>query len=97
MIAKPYFMKNPEWYTVEYWYNSKTGKTKYKLTDKAPPEAVESYKEFMKQMNDKGTPVYKDGKIVDWEFTDYQSLDDKVFKTRFGGFFIAHEKETYSI
>ena len=71
MIGEPYFMKNPEWYKVEYWYNSKDGQTKYTLTDKAPPEAVESYEEFMKQMNDKGSPVYKDGKVVDWKFTDH--------------------------
>lgn len=40
MIPEPYFMQNKEWYTfdeVEF---------KYKLTDKAPPKAVESYNEF---------------------------------------------------
>ena len=36
----PYFMKNKEW----YYYDEK--EEKYKLTDKAPKEAIESYKEF---------------------------------------------------
>ena len=38
--SRPYFMTNPEWY-----YHDKK-EWKYKLTDKAPKEAVESYKEF---------------------------------------------------
>lgn len=37
---KPYFMTNQEW----WYYDWK--EMKYKLTDKAPPEAVKSYKEF---------------------------------------------------
>ena len=40
MQLEPYFMKNPEWY-----YHDKK-KMKYFLTDKAPKEAVQSYKEF---------------------------------------------------
>lgn len=37
---KPYFMENEDWYYFdkEEW--------RYKLTDKAPKEAVESYNEF---------------------------------------------------
>ena len=48
MQLKPYFMENEEWYYFdpEEWC--------YKLTDKAPTEAVESYKEF-----------YKDTEIID--------------------------------
>lgn len=46
----PYFMENKEWYT----YNKK--KNTYTLTDKAPPKAVESYKEFIKYW----------GKPYDW-------------------------------
>ena len=36
----PYFMKNEEWYR----YDEEKGKLV--LTDKAPPEAVKSYKKF---------------------------------------------------
>lgn len=39
-IAEPYFLKNEEWFT----YNFE--KAEYELTDKAPPKAVESFKEF---------------------------------------------------
>ena len=37
---KPYFMNNEEWYYYD-WEDMK-----YKLTDKAPKEAIESYKRF---------------------------------------------------
>ncbi len=39
-LERPYFMTNEEWYyhDPEEWC--------YKLTDKAPPEAVKSYEEF---------------------------------------------------
>ena len=42
MIKQDYliFLQNKEWY---YWDSEEW---KYKLTDKAPPKAVESYKEF---------------------------------------------------
>lgn len=49
MLKKqPYFMKNPEWYyhDEEEW--------KYKLTDKAPKEAVESYNQFYNDDVDMG-------------------------------------------
>lgn len=39
----PYFMTNEEWY-----YHDKK-EWKFKLTDKAPPEAIESYKKFYAQ------------------------------------------------
>ena len=39
MILKPYFLENPEWYTED-----ENGD--YKLTDKAPPKAIESFREF---------------------------------------------------
>jgi hypothetical protein len=42
----PYFMKNEEWWFYDW------EEMKYKLTDKAPKEAVESYKEFYKFVND---------------------------------------------
>jgi hypothetical protein len=44
-LEEPYFMKNKTWYTFdkEQW--------KYVLTDKAPKEAQDSYKEFYKQLS----------------------------------------------
>lgn len=39
---KPYFMNNEEWYYYD-WEDMK-----YKLTEKAPKEAIESYKKFYK-------------------------------------------------
>lgn len=48
ILKKPYFMKNKEW----YYYDTK--EYKYKLTDKAPREAIESYKEFYKKIEEEG-------------------------------------------
>ena len=42
IMNEPYFMTNDKW----YYYDENEGK--FKLTDKAPPEAIESYKEFYK-------------------------------------------------
>lgn len=39
-IDEPYFMTNEEW----YYFDVK--ERKYKLTDKAPKKAIESYNEF---------------------------------------------------
>lgn len=39
----PYFLTNPEWYIEVSLEESDRG---FILTDKAPPEAVESYNEF---------------------------------------------------
>lgn len=39
-LEKPYFLTNPEW----FYEDEEEGI--YKLTDKATPEAVESYKKF---------------------------------------------------
>lgn len=39
-MPKPYFMENKEW----YYFDEKN--FCYKLTDKAPKKAIESYKEF---------------------------------------------------
>ena len=46
-IDEPYFMTNEEWYYFE------TKDNMYKLTDVAPDKAIESYKEFYKQLNQK--------------------------------------------
>ena len=40
MANKPYFMENKDWY-----YHDKK-EWKYKLTEKAPPEAVKSYEDY---------------------------------------------------
>lgn len=40
----PKFMENQEWYYFDF------DKKKYVLTDKAPKEAVESYKQFYKDL-----------------------------------------------
>lgn len=42
---EPYFMKNKDW----YYYDVKTGK--YKLTNKAPKKAIDSYNEYYKQLS----------------------------------------------
>lgn len=42
---KPYFMKNKDW----YYYDVKTGR--YKLTDKAPQKAIDSFNEFYKKID----------------------------------------------
>ena len=42
MRAMPYFMTNEEWYTVDPNDDDRG----YKLTDKAPQEAIDSYNEF---------------------------------------------------
>ena len=43
MLRRPYFMENDDWYE----YDDKT--EKFVLTDKAPVEAVESYKQYLKE------------------------------------------------
>ena len=47
MLKEPYFTKNKEW----YYFDEK--EFKYKLTDKAPQEAIDSYKEFYKKLKEK--------------------------------------------
>lgn len=44
ILEKPYFMKNKEW----YYYDTKD--YNYKLTNKAPQKAIDSYKEFYKEL-----------------------------------------------
>lgn len=48
-LEKPYFMENKEW----YYFDEK--EFKYKLTDKATPKAVESYKKFYAMVNGDGS------------------------------------------
>lgn len=44
--SKPYFMNNDDWYYYDY------EEKKYKLTDKAPQKAIESYNEFYKLLDE---------------------------------------------
>ncbi len=44
ILDRPYFMENDDWY---YWDKTEW---KYKLTNKAPQKAIESYKEFYKEL-----------------------------------------------
>ena len=44
MTEMPYFMKNDNWYTISY---DEYGDAIYTPTEKAPPEAVQSMKDFM--------------------------------------------------
>lgn len=46
MLDMPYFMNNPDWYYFDYEVK------KYKLTDKAPQKAKDSYKEFYKALKE---------------------------------------------
>lgn len=48
VTKKPYFMTDKTW----YYYDDK--ELCLKLTDKAPKEAVESYKKFYEAINGKG-------------------------------------------
>lgn len=41
----PYFLTNKEW----YYYDIETGR--YKLTDKAPKKAKESYKKYYEELD----------------------------------------------
>lgn len=41
----PYFLTNKEW----YYYDMDTGR--YRLTDKAPEKAIESYKKYYKEID----------------------------------------------
>lgn len=46
MLDKPYFMNNAEW----YYFDEK--EWCYKLTEKAPEKAKESYEEYMKLLQE---------------------------------------------
>lgn len=44
MVEMPYFMENEDW----YYYDGEI----YRLTDKAPAKAIESYNEFYNEMEE---------------------------------------------
>lgn len=46
MLEKPYFMEHEEW----YYFDEK--EFCYKLTEKAPKEAIESYNKFYETLNE---------------------------------------------
>ena len=53
--SMPYFMKNKKWY-----YEDNENEPHFRLTDKAPPKAVESYEEFYAEIHmtdDDGEPL----------------------------------------
>ncbi len=55
LISKePYFMKNKDW----YYYDLKTGR--YKLTDKAPKKAIDSYNEYYELFEKANTSIRKE-------------------------------------
>ncbi|MBS6626374.1 MAG: hypothetical protein KH274_02760 [Veillonella sp. oral taxon 780] len=43
MMDMPYFLENEEWYTE---HRDERGRLKFKLTEKAPKKAIDSYKEY---------------------------------------------------
>lgn len=45
ILEKPYFLENPDWYRFD------EDECTYELTEKAPPEAVESYNEFYEALD----------------------------------------------
>lgn len=44
VLKEPYFMQNQEWWYYDY------NELKYKLTDKAPQKAIDSYNKFYKEL-----------------------------------------------
>lgn len=55
LLKEPYFMKNREWYWID---ENSNDVAEYKLTDKAPEKAKESYKEFYSVGAFSGYPPY---------------------------------------
>ena len=47
MMDMPYFLENEEWYTE---HTDERGRLKFKLTDKAPQKAVDSYNEYYEEL-----------------------------------------------
>ena len=84
----PYFMTNPDWYTVidisEDFPEDGRG---YHLTDSAPEEAVKSYEEFYSLVESEGFPLNNDKQGKWWNESsvtgkfDYQ-LDRHCSKTQ---------------
>lgn len=46
MISTPYFLQNKDWFEIKIV----DGKPIFRLTDKAPKEAIDSYNNFCKQI-----------------------------------------------
>ena len=47
MMDMTYFLENEEWYKE---YRDERGRLKFKLTDKAPQKAVDSYNEYYEDL-----------------------------------------------
>ena len=50
-MCMPKFLEDKSWYTETY---DEEGYVTYELTDQAPPEAVESYEQYMAMMAEEG-------------------------------------------
>lgn len=58
----PFFMTNPEWYELaDDGYDPETDTDRgYRLTDKAPQEAIDSYNEFYEILESSVKVIYED-------------------------------------
>lgn len=52
MLREPYFLKNPEWFVER---RDEEGNVDYELTERAPEEAVKSFKEYQRTMDEQVT------------------------------------------
>lgn len=52
MRSEPYFLKNPEWFVER---RDEEGNVNYELTERAPEEAVKSFKEYQQTMDEQVT------------------------------------------
>lgn len=52
-VDMPYFMENEEWYYFDFV------ERKYKLTEKAPQKAIESYKKYYETFENEKVNTYK--------------------------------------
>lgn len=49
-LAMPYFLTNEKWYKKNPEYETFSDKPQFLLTDEAPPRAVDSYKKYLKDI-----------------------------------------------
>lgn len=66
MLQAPKFLENKDWYTESV---DSSGSTVYALTDKAPTEAVESFKRYYSIADDK---VFHDDEGNTIDLSDYE-------------------------
>lgn len=51
-LAMPYFLTNEKWYKKNPEYETFSDVPQFLLTDEAPPRAVDSYKKYLKDIQD---------------------------------------------